>query len=176
MQLAKIHGWPELGFIVNWYSPNIYKAPIFDKCELILATHNGKPTYKDEVLLNRGFELGPQQYLNPNSGAKCSFFSGWRENVMIDDLIKVTTPSSNIGAASYQSMPFFCGIKLGPKDFYVIHKKLMEQGCGNIHILNPVTQKEDLDFFLKLGFEPVAHFKTGRILLARFFPEYLVKD
>lgn len=177
MHLATIKGWPELGVLVAWDKTSPSKMPFPSQCELILATHNGNSLYKNSVLLERGFELSPQQYRNPNSGAsRCSFFAGWKENVKIDDLIQYTQAYPVLKEPSYQTLPYFCGIRLGPKHFYVDHKNSLEGCCGNIHILDPVEQKKDLDFFLKLGFEPVVHFKTGRVLLARFFSKYLVKD
>ena len=176
MHLATINGWPELGVLVAWNDTEPDKRGFPSQCELILATHNGQEAYKNSVLLERGFELSPQQYRNPNSGTpRCSFFAGWRENVKIDDLISTTKDYPTYNEPSYQTLPYFCGIRIGPKDVYINHKDVLKSCCGNIHILDPVKQEEDLDFFLKLGFEPVVHFKTGRVLLARFFPEYLVK-
>lgn len=178
MYLATINGWPELGFLVAWdIKCKDRKQPFPSQCELVLATHNGRDTYNNQVLLDRGFELSPQHYRNPNSEAeRCSFFAGWRENVKIDDLISEERPFKSLPRAEYQYMPYFCGIRIGPKEFYTHYKVSMEHCCGNIHILNPVNQEEDLNFFLKIGFEPVVHFKSGRVLLARFFPEYLVKE
>lgn len=177
MHLATINGWPELGVLVAWDKTSPSKMPFPSQCELILATHNGQEAYKNSVLLERGFELSPQQYRNPNSGAsRCSFFAGWKENVKINDLIQYTQVYSVLKEPSYQSLPYFCGIRIGPRSVYETHADTLASCCGNIHILDPVEQKEDLDFFLKLGFEPVVHFKTGRVLLARFFSKYLVKD
>lgn len=177
MHLVTITGWPELGVLAAWNYPHIQRMPFPSQCELILATHNGHTSYKNSVLLERGFELSPQQYRNPNSGtSRCSFFAGWRENVKIDDLIDTTKDYPTYKEPSYQSLPYFCGIRIGPKNFYIDHKDVLNSCCGNIHILDPIEQKEDLEFFLKLGFEPVVHFKTGRVLLARFFPKYLVKE
>lgn len=177
MHLVTINGWPELGVLVAWNYPQRYKMPFPSQCELILATHNGHESYKNSVLLERGFELSPQQYRNPNSGvSRCSFFAGWRENVKIDDLISEERPFKRLPEPAYQPLPYFCGIRIGPKKFYTEHKNVLEHCCGNIHILDPVKQKKDLNFFLKIGFEPVVHFKSGRVLLARFFPKYLVKE
>lgn len=176
MHLATITGWPELGFLVAWDYTYGRSVPFPSQCELVLATHNGRDTYNNQVLLDRGFELSPQHYRNPNSGAsRCSFFAGWRESVKIDDLISTTKDYPTYKEPSYQNLPYFCGIRIGPRSFYEAHADTLASCCGNIHILDPVEQKEDLDFFLKLGFEPVVHFKTGRVLLARFFPKYLVK-
>lgn len=177
MHLAIINGWPELGVLVAWNNTQTQKQTFPSQCELVLATHNGHKSYKNSVLLKRGFELSPQQYRNPNSGtSRCSFFAGWRETVKIDDLISEERHFKGLPEPSYQSLPYFCGIRLGPRSFYEVHADMLASCCGNIHILDPVEQKEDLDFFLKIGFEPVIHFKTGRVLLARFFPKYLVKD
>lgn len=177
MHLATINGWPELGVLVAWNVTQIQRMPFPSQCELVLATHNGRDTYNNQVLLERGFELSPQQYRNPNSGAShCSFFAGWRENVKIDDLIITTKDYQTYKEPSYQSLPHFCGIRLGPRSVYEAHADTLASCCGNIHILDLVEQKKDLDFFLKIGFEPVVHFKTGRVLLARFFSKYLVKD
>lgn len=177
MHLATITGWPELGVLVAWDTEYKDQRPFPSQCELILATHNGSDAYNNQVLLDRGFELSPQHYRNPNSNsARCSFFAGWRENVKIDDLISEERPFKSLPEPAYQSMPCFCGIRIGPKEFYTQNKETMEKCCGNIHILDPVEQKEDLNFFLKIGFEPVVHFKSGRVLLARFFPKYLVKE
>lgn len=177
MHLATIKGWPELGVLVDWNDTQIAEMSFPSQCELILATHNGQSSYKNSTLLERGFELSPQQYRNPNSGAsRCSFFAGWRENVKIDDLIQYTQAYPVLKEPSYQSLPHFCGIRLGPRSVYKAYADTLASCCGNIHILDPVKQEEDLDFFLKIGFEPVVHFKTGRVLLARFFSKYLVKD
>ncbi len=177
MHLATITGWPELAFLVAWNIEDKYRKPFPSQCELVLATHNGHNTYNNQVLLDRGFELSPQHYRNPNSGAaRCSFFAGWRENVKIDDLISEEKPFKSLPEPAHQPVPYFCGIKLGPKKFYTQHKHIMESCCGNIHILDPINQEEDLNFFLMIGFEPVVHFKSGRVLLARFFPKYLVKE
>lgn len=177
MYLATISGWPELGVLVAWNHTQTQKLAFPSQCELILATHNGQEAYKNSVLLERGFELSSQQYRNPNSGtSRCSFFAGWRENVKIDDLIGTTKDYPTYKEPSYQSLPYFCGIRLGPRSVYEAYADTLASCCGNIHILDPVEQKEDLDFFLKIGFEPVVHFKTGRVLLARFFSKYLVKD
>lgn len=177
MHLATISGWPELGVLVAWNNTQIQRMLFPSQCELILATHNGQKVYQNSVLLERGFELSPQHYRNPNSGAsRCSFFAGWRENVKIDDLILEERHFESLSRPTYQSVPYFCGIRIGPKEFYTQYKDRMEQCCGNIHILDPVNQEEDLNFFLKIGFELVVHFKSGRVLLARFFPKYLVKE
>ena len=177
MYLATINGWPELGFLVSWNVTTGEKNLFPSQCELILATHNGLASYDNQVLLDRGFELSPQHYRNPNSSAtRCSFFAGWRENVKIDDLISEERPFKSLPKPAYQYVPYFCGIRLGPRSFYEVHADKLAHCCGNIHILDPVNQEEDLNFFLKIGFEPVVHFKSGRVLLARFFPEYLVKD
>jgi len=177
MYLATITGWPELGFLVEWANTDVRSVPFPSQCELVLATHNGSDKYNNQVLLDRGFELSPQHYRNPNSGAaRCSFFAGWIENVKIDDLISEKRHFNSSPRPTYQSVPYFCGIRIGPKKDYTKYKDNMEKCCGNIHILDPVEQKEDLDFFLKLGFEPVVHFKSGRVLLARFFPKYLIKE
>lgn len=177
MHLVTIKGWPELGVLVAWNLTQIQKSAFPSQCELILATHNGQASYKNSTLLERGFELSPQKYRNPNSGAsRCSFFAGWRENVKIDDLILTAKNYPTYNEPVYQTLPYFCGIRIGPKNFYIDHKDFLNSCCGNIHILDPIEQKEDLEFFLKLGFEPVVHFKTGRVLLARFFSKYLVKD
>lgn len=177
MHLATITGWPELGVLVAWDTEYKDQRPFPSQCELILATHNGLTSYDNQVLLDRGFELSPQHYRNPNSGAaRCSFFAGWRENVKIDDLISEERYFHRLPEPAYQSVPYFCGIRIGPKEFYRVHKDVMRKCCGNIHILDPVEQEEDLNFFLKLGFEPVVHFKSGRVLLACFFNEYLVKE
>jgi len=177
MHLATISGWPELGFLVSWNVTTKEKKPFPSQCELILATHNGLTSYDNQVLLDRGFELSPQHYRNPNSGAaRCFFFAGWRENVKIDDLISEERHFNSLPVPVYQSVPYFCGIRFGPKEFYTKHKYILESCCGNIHILDPVKREDDLNFFLKLGFEPVVHFKSGRVLLARFFNKYLVKE
>lgn len=177
MYLCHISGWPELGILVNWGDENgksIAPRNISSDCELILATDNGQAVYDKDVLLSLGFELGSQTYRNPNSGeARCRFYSGWLENLNLEGFIRSKQKYQSLPYIHFQNLPHFCGIRVGAISDYKTRQKVMKSCCGNIHILDPITQEEDLNYLVKIGFDPVVNFKTGRVLLARFFPKYL---
>ena len=176
MYLCHISGWPELGILVNWGDENgktIAPRVIASECELVLATDNGQGYYDKNVLLSRGFELGSQTYRNPNSGSpRCRFYSGWLENLNLEGFIK-SKQNQLLSNIHFQNLPYFCGIRVGDISDYKTRQDIMNRCCGNIHILDPITQEEDLNYLVKIGFDPVVGFKTGRVLLARFFPKYL---
>ena len=176
MYLCHISGWPELGILVNWagVSGRIIEPRIVSSdCELILATDNGQDSYDKTILLSLGFELGTQTYRNPNSSSKnCRFYSGWLENLNLEDFIKSKQKYQILSRIHFQNLPHFCGIRVGDISVYKTRQDVMTRCCGNIHILDPITQEEDLNYLVRIGFDPVVNFKTGRVLLARFFPKY----
>ena len=89
--IAYIHNHPEVSVLCGF---NVLETnerwKVHPKTELILATDNGTPWYREnysEMINELNFQKGDKRYINPNTKNSCGFFALTLDNIPRDRFI-----------------------------------------------------------------------------------------